>query len=148
MGESKGYSTMKPLEQELFGRARDTLDKRNDCAVRALSIASGLPYEAVYGLLQCLGRGPGECTPRKMQIDALECMGLKWREVTKEYDCRTIRTFQRTAKKDRIYLVFVRRHVLCVRGGEVYDWADNRLHRIQHIVIVGKELPETVEAPF
>lgn len=119
------------------------LGEKNDCAVTALSIASGVPYDAARTLMASLGRRPRRPSPGHMILTALtRGLGLEVVDVT-----AVVRPFPRTVMKAGpvlcrgTYLVKTYGHVLAVKDGRVYDWTDGRRHRVKVIYAVGYPRP-------
>ena len=103
----------------------------NDCAVRALTHATGLPYGSIHRRFEECGRKRSNGTPRQITEDVLDELGYEWHEST-ELAGTQIKQLQRQApfSEDSVHLVFVYQHVLCMKGNEVLDWTDGRHHRV------------------
>ena len=135
----------------------------NDCTVKALAIATGIPYEQAHGLLALRGRSYRKGTDMSSIWSAMRELGWtattvvdrkkiefhdRWTalghkmtttdEVKKMrkhrlYPAKTIKTLPDYLPSRGIFLVETSSHVLCVRAGQIHDWTKNRRHRITKI---------------
>lgn len=135
----------------------------NDCTVKALAIATGIPYEQAHGLLALRGRSYRKGTDMSSIWSAMRELGWtattvvdrkkiefhdRWTalghkmtttdEVKKMrkhrlYPAKTIKTLPDYLPSRGIFLVETASHVLCVRAGQIHDWTKNRRHRITKI---------------
>jgi|SRR6056297_1997135 len=122
--------------QTLLADARRHGDNRC-CAPIAVSVLTGKPFKTVQNWFSRLGRRKGRGTPRWMTHQVFKDNGFSLRRCERlEKRYRTVRTLERNVNKNANLLVFTRRHVLAVKAGEVLDWTQGRLHRIQEIYIV------------
>ncbi len=115
----------------------------NDCAVVAISLATSTPYNRVYRLLANLGRRLNGRTKREYTERAIDYLGYELKTISCE--AKTIRGL----KTELVFLpptclVFTRGHVLCASNYKIYDWTDDRLHRITKI----QEVVEKTEVEF
>jgi len=126
---------MSPIETvNKFSRM---MKEKSDCAVKAVAIAAGIHYVDVHGMMASEGRRHRDGTPNPITYSVLEMLGFRLDDVTNKYKARTVRTLGREMKNvSGSYLVWVRGHILCIRDGEVCDWTNGRLHRIQKIAKV------------
>jgi len=124
---------------ELYEKVMETSNEffeRNDCAVKALAIATGEGYEMAHYALECQGRKPRDGTFIWQTLDALESLGYTWERIdATQIPARTGLTLNRLltekpgAFPDR-YIVSYSRHLGAVAGSEVLDWSKNRRKRI------------------
>lgn len=136
--------TLNYTAEQLLAETRSRGEDK-DCAVRAVTAALDYSYDDVHWTFKLYGRKDRHCTPVHITMKVIDKLGYYVENWTNLYrDCPTIRTFQRKANPNLTYLVFVRKHVLCVRGGQALDWANNRCHRIQSIFVV-REKPSQAE---
>lgn len=122
----------------LLADARRYKDNRC-CAVIAVAVVAGVTFKTAQNWLAKLGRRKGRGTPRSITHKALRDHGFTLRRLEKlEKQCRTVRTLEKRAGKNRTLLVHTSRHVLAIAEGKVIDWTAGRLHRIQEIYLVEK----------
>lgn len=104
---------------------------RGFCAVVAVAVSCGVGYGKAYHTLRRLGRVHGQGTYRHQTLGALEELGRKVTPI-KGLAGKQVRTLPRVLGKG-MFLVFVNRHVLCVRDGDVVDWTAGRAHRVREV---------------
>lgn len=102
--------------------------EKKDCAVRAVTAVSNLPYEYVRRAFARNGRISGRGTPFPVIWKTLKELNL-WVEA-KPKPAKTVRSLKKSLPKKGRYLVFVRGHMLAAVDGQIIDWTDGRLHRI------------------
>lgn len=119
---------MTEMYSELRKEANE-LNEKNDCSVRAVAIVSGLPYKEVHALFAKHGRRRRKGTPSHITRTVLRVLGLGTTDVTKEFRGRTVLTVERELKCGPRYLIWIRRHLLAARKGEIHDWTAGRRHR-------------------
>lgn len=114
----------------------------NDCAVKAVAIATGTPYSIALDTLAAHGRKRRERTHFNITKAATESLGFELTRVyTKEATVRTVACELGQGS----YFVRVRAHILCIKDGVVEDWSDNRLIRVREVwrvTKVGEVVPE------
>ena len=114
-----------------------------DCAVRAVAIATQLPYMDVWKTFTKQGRR----FRRGARFDditkpVLRKLGFNPLQIDPPGDAKTVRTLARElADAEGAYLVRVSRHLLCIRDGEVQDWTRDRLHRVNQVYKVIDKRP-------
>jgi hypothetical protein len=101
----------------------------NDCAVRAVALATDSEYGRIHRRFKRAGRISRKGTPRMMTRDVVKSLA-NIRDV--KHFAPTVAGFCREADKGT-FLVFIRRHVLCVRDGVCHDWTDGRRFRINAV---------------
>jgi hypothetical protein len=104
----------------------------NDCAVKAIAIATSTDYLVVHELCRKLGRKKGKGTHLYVMENAIQQLGWKIN--------RNVKWKGKTATTLKLpfagrFLAFTTRysHVLAVRGGLVKDWTDGRRYRIESV---------------
>jgi hypothetical protein len=103
--------------------------EHNDCAVRALSVAAGLPYESAHALLKKHGRVDNRGTYPSSITKAL--IDLAPESTFTHGDRRlTLGTFTKLMPMGT-FIVFVRGHVLSVVDGTVHDWKEAPRRRVK-----------------
>lgn len=110
--------------------------EHNDCTVKALTAATGLPYDQCHAALAKQGRKPRKgCHFSSMGKRAAAELGWLM-ETVDPYDYRAKTMI--TAERDRAfrsgrYVCQVRRHVAALVDGKVIDWSQGRRHRLQAV---------------
>ena len=107
--------------------------EKNDCSVKAVALATGRDYDEVHDAFNRAGRKIRHTTPRVITDQVVENMGYIWVDVTLNYDAKTVRMLEKEVTKRKTLIVFVCKHVLCLRNGKVQDWTAGRMHRVQEI---------------
>lgn len=113
----------------------------NDCTVRALANAAGLPYNIAHRVLAKAGRKPKRGAPLEAMTAAYKRMGFVTQSIhgtTKcaRYLAKKIETSVEVQRgislaymlpriNDGRYIVLVRGHVFAVVNGKVLDYGDN-----------------------
>ena len=103
------------------------MKETNDCAVRAVSIATGRPYRTVHKHFCANGRKRRKATPFHVTLNTLNDLGFTLRYFKTK--AKTVRSLEKDPPPG-VYLIRVRNHMLCLRDGKVHDWTSGRLHRI------------------
>lgn len=111
------------------------INERNDCAVKALALCAGIPYDQAHTLLRRNGRRWRKSTKWHVFWPAFESLGLKREQFTTRH--KTIVAFGRRPPHGT-YLIATRGHLACCRDGKVEDWTEGRRHRIQRVWRVTK----------
>lgn len=108
--------------------------ERNDCAVRALTLATDGSYALIGRWLALNGHRPTRSSAcadtRGAMRGVLGAYALEARQV--QVKGRTLITLARELKRGT-FIVFVRAHVLCVKDGVVLDWARGRGLRVKDV---------------
>jgi hypothetical protein len=129
-------------------------NERNDCAVRAMTLATGRPYAEVHALLAKYGRKTRRGTPFSSMDSALTELGLpkltrcetdyqlvgggyfgrrSWRDTSRP----TLARFAAEHRRGR-YIVVIRGHAFALVDGMQLDMAPNGARcRVTHYVRVG-----------
>lgn len=134
------------------------IGERNDCSVKAISIACGVPYAEVHALLKKLGRKDGQGTSlitSKMAITELGFRIRKWsldehRGMIDTYPSPHNRLCSITTHHLRRFpqawagchpnmIWITSQHMLAVKDGAVRDWSINRALRVRCIWEIEKE---------
>lgn len=125
---------MKNETGDRFGElmaASNAAGEGRDCAVLALAVVAGVPYDTAWNALDAAGREPCKGTYRRTWKRAAATLGLELDEQTDDIRRRakTVRTFERLGLPGS-YLIRTSGHVLGYAGGKVHDWTRGRCHRI------------------
>lgn len=118
----------------------DKRGERNDCAVKALAIAAGMPYGVAHLLFKKYGRKDRRGTRRyitKLVVNYLKehhgFTSIPLRDPRKADGSRfTMKTIGQRYYRGR-YLVFVSGHVAAMIDGKIEDWTEGRRHRVTEI---------------
>ena len=107
--------------------------ERNDCCVKALSMAGRVTYNVAHKICKENGRVDGKGMYDWQLHNSLRTMGFELETVENlvqkngsRYTPKTIGSKLKTG----YYIVYVNGHVLPVINGEVFDWTNNRKHRV------------------
>lgn len=130
------------------------LQETNDCAVVAVSVATGKPYEEVHAMMAAFGRKHRTGCWDPITQATIEGLGYKRRLVDahremwpklpaahktlKHLTSHHPRRFPGVFDSNKVYLCFSRGHVWCVKRGQNHDWSINRVLRILYIWEVTK----------
>lgn len=117
----------------------DRIGERNDCAVKAVSISTGVPYALTHAAFKRNGRRNRCGTQRHITMNVIDQLGFKVVPVYPQG--RTVKTVARELVGGD-FLVTVRGHILAVKNGKVEDWTDGRQHRVREVY---KVLPKHQE---
>lgn len=116
-----------------FDRQRTVSQNSNDCAIAALSVYYGIPYDEAFEILKPYYRKTGTNTGSLIQhlkdygssvvavgkTDAARWVN-RWHEPTEKADGMTLATFCKKYPKGTYY-VLVKRHAVVVKDGVVFD---------------------------
>jgi len=106
-------------------------NEKLDCAVKAVSIVTGVHYDDVHTMMQNRGRRHGGRTKHHITADVLKCLGAVMETV--EVKSKTVKRLPRELKIGT-YLVWTHGHILAVKDGTVMDWTAGRRHRIKKVM--------------
>lgn len=108
--------------------------ERRDCVVKALTIATGLPYKIVHAECSKAGRRKGCGMYASDWVPLLEKLWLRGIERVPQMEGKTVATFGRNmAQSPSTYVVMVRGHVLCFKNGAVQDWSADTRRKIRAV---------------
>lgn len=119
---------------DLYEGARaesQALREKDDCAVVAMTIATGLPYADVHLTFAACGRRARRRTPMYITDWAAERLGVRLTRVP--FPRSTLRTIGDRLDPLKTYLVRTSGHIVCVEGGRVHDWAAGSLRRVRSV---------------
>ena len=118
----------------------------NDCAVRAVTAATGETYEKVHAIMAQLGRKTRRGTSMEIIQTAVRLLGYAMISVTShdflsKYPsphCNVLRNvtthhperFNRVWADGQTYLLRTARHILCVKNGRNVDWTKGSAKRV------------------
>lgn len=137
------------MDYKIASAASQQKGERNDCAVKALAIATGTEYNTVHALLAAKGRRKGGRTRHTWIYETLEELGFEKLDITRHLQGRTVRTVQRELVEGT-FLALVSGHILAIKDGKVEDWTEGRQHRIRNVYAVyrkGEEFAGSIRKP-
>lgn len=110
-------------------RAAQEHDEKNDCAVKAIAIATNSDYTLIRSMLMQEGRRHRgrSCDPQIYNV--LSRLGATIHLVPRRHWPKTVAKAPLFLRRDATYLIHTSRHILCMSGGEVHDWTQGRRHR-------------------
>lgn len=127
---------------DLYLSAAAELNESNDCAVRAVAAITERDYNDIHSAMTEAGRRKRCGTPLPVIEKVLADTLPKGKRLVKlnraELDVVTIQQLTKVLadSEHSPMLVFVRKHVAGVTGGQCHDWATERLKRIQSIWVI------------
>jgi hypothetical protein len=140
------------MTTELYKQAQQAskaASERNDCAIKAVSIATGTEYRVIRDMSLKLGRRPRKGTDPTIVYRMLKDLGYTVKRV--ESPVSTVGQLDDAIiGDDNTYLAYVSGsgHVLCAKNGEVHDWTKYRKHQICDFLKILKENAENgVDTP-
>ena len=136
------------MNYEQVHKESESISERNDCAVKAVALATGVPYKEVHSLMARYGRKHRCGTKMSTTKAVLKQLGIEFSEDDFEYPvyyrnkkfdigagCTTTvrtqhsystKTIHKALPKRGRYLVFSRSHMSAFVNGKLEDWAENR----------------------
>ena len=126
-----------------YAPARIQLQEDKDCAVVAVSVATGEQYDAVWTCMDLMGRKKRKGTPQGIILGTLRhfhmnAVGIYDKELVMQ--CRTLRTLLPYLQDGNTYLIDTPGHILCIKEGVIKDWSvdkELRVDRIRQVVPMG-----------
>lgn len=94
------------------------INEKNDCAVRAFTVVSGLPYIEVWKLFKEAGRQPRKGSPIPVMNKVAEQIGLEFKRTKNN---PTLKQFQQIIGSDPVVAV-KRGHAFGYQAGETLDY--------------------------
>jgi len=137
--------------------AAQKLGETNDCAVKAVSIATGTPYEQVHALMKKHGRRDCRGTYMSTTNSVLKELGVesKWEDaprqapktvkrggvygltlITETRSRYTVSTIAKALPKRGRFILETSTHLLAFVNGRVEDWTEGRRHRVLRVIRV------------
>ena len=110
-------------------RDSNSLDEKNDCAVKAVAIVANHPYKCTHRLFVTGGRKKRKPTEWRLTKLVLKLLGCHVKR-TRQFDARTIRALEKQLPAKGRFLIRTSNHILAVIDGKVFDWTQGRLHRV------------------
>lgn len=129
------------MKYQQISQVSKAFGETNDCAVKALSITTGLDYGTAHKLMAQAGREDGRGVDLDTIEEAIYRAGFDYIEIELESilaQCK-FKKPRRSVTLTQVpthpqawqgtYMVFTKRHVSAVVNGQVEDWADGRQKR-------------------
>ena len=121
---------------EQLGRESIRYGESNDCSVVATAMLFTLSYNEAHSLLYRLGRNARKAVNMKsVEIHYKTRCSKPIKPKQPSGSKYTVKTIANTIPVGK-YLVYTRGHVLACINGEIYDWTEDRKHRVTHYVEV------------
>ena len=110
-------------------KARSAMNETNDCALIAVAIATGKPYEDVHRVFKLIGRKNRRGVWPSEIKKVVSILG---------YETKVVGFLGKTTKtlklpRDKNYLAATRDHVVAVRYGLVKCWSHTKAFRIREV---------------
>ena len=103
--------------------------EHNDCAVRAVTIVTGLDYQTVHAAFIEAGRKPRKGTPRGVTREACKRLGYQWEPV--QVRAKTAITAERDpVLRSGRFVVGMTRHLAAMVDGQLIDHTKGKRKRI------------------
>tara|TARA_R110001606_G_scaffold199387_2_gene347072 strand:- start:3108 stop:3731 length:624 start_codon:yes stop_codon:yes gene_type:complete len=131
--EAHTTNTVKPART--FADVREdaiAAGDRNYCAPLAIALATDTSFTKSAEMMETYGRKKGKGSSVNMITRSLRSLGFKI-EDQPQFAKGTVSTIANRLEADSTYMVQVRRHIICVKNGEVQDWTAGRKHRVTHV---------------
>lgn len=109
------------------------MKERNDCAVRAVAIVTGLDYEVVHEAYRKRGRKRRCGAYTWVTMDVLKDLGFTCKEI--KVKAKTIRTLQQSRELPLwgTFLVRTTKHLTGVVDRAFLDWATTTVKRVRQV---------------
>lgn len=133
-------------DETAIERDRFAMGEKNDCAVKAIALATGISYPQVHATLKAAGRR-NRCGTYLWQTEkTVKNLGFDMIRIPLSRGCTT-KTVGRFLTNGN-FLVRISRHILAVRNGQVLDWSATAMKRVKEIFrIVPTGLPIAPSVP-
>ena len=107
-----------------------SLGEKKDCAVRAVTALSNLPYKYVNEMFAKNGRRKGRGTPWPTLWESIKELNLTC-------TAKTVTSLERQLPKKGRFLIHTSGHVLAAVNGKIIDWTSGRRHRVVRVWEIG-----------
>jgi len=114
-------------------RETTLMNERNDCSVKAIAMIYDYDYIDAHMLLTNLGRKYRHGFDVDLAIKYLGRASKKQYVRQPNKSKYTVKTIANTIPVGK-YLVFTSGHVLACINGKIYDWTEDRKHRVTYII--------------
>lgn len=111
------------------------MHETNDCSVKALAFTCNVSYDTAHAALRACGRVSRKGASMFQMREAALRLGYKVESVN-PYTLRSwgVKTMRSAAGRlPGNCLVFVKRHVAASIDGDIKDWSEGRLHRVNYV---------------
>ncbi len=122
--------------REKIAAASKSYNEKNDCAVRAVAVATGLDYEVVHAEFEKRGRKRRHGIYIHVTMEVLKALGFQCKEI--KVKARTIRTLQQSRELPLwgSFIVRTTKHLTGVVDRAFLDWAVTTVKRVQAVWLV------------
>lgn len=118
-------------------KASEKINERNDCAVKALTVVLGIPYELSHKLFLSLGRRSRSGVTFSTIKDALKIAGAELEVVKIPAFVKTSKNLQESGLLENgRYLICTSGHIAGSVGGEIVDYTADRKTRVKTVYSV------------
>ena len=118
---------------EMVRKSSKKSQERNDCSVKAVSMAGRVSYKEAHRRCAEHGRINNKGMMNSQINSTLEDLGFELQLIENLYQKNGSKYTPKTIGKRLkagYYIVYVKGHVFPVINGTVFDWSANRQHRI------------------
>ncbi len=135
-GPSRRHHFRLPINTEMpdykkIEKDSSSLNEHRDCAVRAVTAISNLPYSCVHKVFVECGRRRRGGTSFRITRHVLQKLNI-WIDRV-EIEAKTVSSLKAKLPKKGRFLIRTRGHILAAVNGEILDWTAGRRHRIKEI---------------
>lgn len=127
--------------------AANAFNETNDCAVRAVCIATNNAYPKIHEMFKKMKRRNRCGTPNVTTYAVIKQLGYKLWNVSRSYSAKTVRSLGPTLPKGQIFLVETCDHMLAVVDSKVEDYSFERafvVHRIWQVLHETEQEPDII----
>jgi hypothetical protein len=138
---------------KLINRSSDAMGETNDCAVKAIALATNTPYTIAHKALKDAGRKNRKGSYFTEQKAAMRKLGFDYRYIStadfiarypgrgatlKNVTTHHMDRYKKVWADGKTYLIYTRSHVGAVINGVNHDWTKGRSRRVRYILEVSK----------
>lgn len=141
-------------EFKAIDKASDEMNETNDCAVKAVSLVTELPYKRVHAVYAKHGRKPRRGVKQAVTLAVLKELGYRtrfnvgWKERSikamakeKNYHVANLTTRQIKLFPDLFQawgrcLVWTNRHISAMIDGQIHDYTEAKAKRVKTVHVV------------
>ncbi len=125
----------------------------NDCSVKTIAVVCNISYEEAHEACKLQGRKAGGAMVTGSILDAIQMLGFKTTSIKKtafidnypgcHSNLKHVTTyhpkrFSEVWADGKVYVMFVKGHVLAIENGIMHDWSASRVLRAKSIYEVSK----------
>lgn len=117
--------------RETISAASRAKNETNDCAVRAVAVVTGLPYDEIHWKFYKRGRKPRRGVRNSVTYSVVKALGYKFVPYTAQ--AKTVVTLKRELPLWGSFLVLTNGHIVGIRDRKVIDWAVTSRKRVKAV---------------